>query len=368
MLVKTNDGKSVNKLSKTQIDLYATRLPPVLDEDLFKSHFKHIVHLGMSSDRETDDELALAFMREILQRILKNPTPLHKLILFEPHKLFLQRGNFPKALIERKRVLQVLFDHYQTNFNKEYDKAAQSIFADFLIPMLQRLELCPGILPIKDACVLYTRMTYPLFPDKKTPMNFDSVSFLCLLSVVSIIYRDGYCVKNTQSKDHALLQRIELSAGFKTVMAETHKCSLQIANPMNDLLEYDLPEAMIEVDALRTHFRKVHASPDRRIKRLVGDAQDLSFETFFRKMAKVAVDNYGNEGLNRNPLNAMCAFYEHQLRVFTDNGDESEEDKEDTPRMIWTKTNACERFLQIVRTDNSFGLAVSIKEAISILF
>lgn len=105
MLIKTNDGKTESKLSKTQIDLYATRLPPVLDETLFKSHFKHIVHLGMSSEKETDDAIALAFMREILERILKNPTPLHRLILYEPHRLFLQSGNLPKAFIERKRVL-----------------------------------------------------------------------------------------------------------------------------------------------------------------------------------------------------------------------------------------------------------------------
>lgn len=97
-------------------------------------------------------------------------------------------------------------------------------------------------------------------------MAFDAVSFLCLLAAISIIYRDGYCVKTTLSKDHALLQRIELSAGFRRVMAEKHKCSLAIANPVNDPLEYDLPEAMIEVEALQTHFRKVHASPDARVK------------------------------------------------------------------------------------------------------
>ena len=45
-------------------------------------------------------------------------------------------------------------------------------------------------------------------------------------------------------------------------------------------------------------------------------------------MAKVAVENYGSEGLNKNPLNAMCALFENKFRMVTDY--EFEEEKKET--------------------------------------
>ena len=91
-------------------------------------------------------------------------------------------------------------------------------------------------------------------------------------------------------------------------------------------------------------------------------------------MALQAGEVYGNDGFNRNPLNALFLLYEERLKPLLnspkqteDSIDKMEEFKE--PRQFeWTKASTRKLFLSAVKTDDALDLVVEIKQTLTPLF
>lgn len=84
-------------------------------------------------------------------------------------------------------------------------------------------------------------------------------------------------------------------------------------------------------------------------------------------MAEVASEEYGCEGFNRNPLNALSMLYEDRFKTVLEER-RIERCKPIVKSFEWTRSNARKLFLSAVKTEKALALVVSIKQAITPLF
>ena len=87
-------------------------------------------------------------------------------------------------------------------------------------------------------------------------------------------------------------------------------------------------------------------------------------------MAEVASEEYGCEGFNRNPLNALSMLYENRFKTVLEEKriERSDQCKPSVKSFEWTRSNARKLFLNAVKTEKALALVVSIKQAITPLF
>jgi len=81
-------------------------------------------------------------------------------------------------------------------------------------------------------------------------------------------------------------------------------------------------------------------------------------------MAEVASEEFGCEGFNRNPLNALSMLYEDRFKTVL----EKKRIEKSDESFEWTRSNARKLFLNAVKTEKALALVVSIKQAITPLF
>jgi hypothetical protein len=51
--------------------------------------------------------------------------------------------------------------------------------------------------------------------------------------------------------------------------------------------------------------------------RVEPNADEENFQSFYHSLAHVALNVYGDEGVNRNPLNALCLLVDEKLSELT---------------------------------------------------
>jgi hypothetical protein len=88
-------------------------------------------------------------------------------------------------------------------------------------------------------------------------------------------------------------------------------------------------------------------------------------------MALAAGEVYGNDGFNRNPLNALFLLYEERLKPLFNSPKQTEDSMEEfkEPRPFeWTKASTRKLFLSAVKTDDALELVVEIKQTLTPLF
>lgn len=147
------EGKTERKLMRTKIELFVHKMRPSLDECSFKSHLKVCVsELRLNKGGSClEDQLAM-ILRPAVVDLLRQETQLCRLVLYETHRLCMKDGALPDTLVERRRVLRSLFDHFYTDFNK---LKSGNFVPDFLLPMLTILDITPLLISYKEATVLY---------------------------------------------------------------------------------------------------------------------------------------------------------------------------------------------------------------------
>ena len=77
--------------------------------------------------------------------------------------------------------------------------------------------------------------------------------------------------------------------------------------------------------------------------------------------------DYGQEGINRNPLNALFLLYEDRFKPYEEE-EKEEECKETEAKFEWTRASARKAFLSVFKTDRALDLVSGIKVALTPLY
>jgi hypothetical protein len=130
---------------------------------------------------------------------------------------------------------------------------SSGLFTSALCPLLQSLDIIPTIISLRDAFVMYLLICQPLNDDK--PDVFGPAQFFMMIVQICLVYMARYNPKD-KSTEQMLLHRIENSPGFRKFSSQ-YKCSLLVADPRKDQLEFDLPETLVDVDEMEAKVRRI---------------------------------------------------------------------------------------------------------------